>query len=195
MATLRRDRAQSRIRVSEALRFSGRSGFRCRPRRRRMLSRWRRTISAASRMQRTTASGRPSIYAQSGDSHRRHQRRERGIAADPGHHEPCEARGQPGGPEQRQKACPRKVATPLPPLKPRKTGKQWPKNAAKPANLCRILGEKRARDQDRDARPCPRRGSASSARGGLLPVRSTLVAPIFARADLAQSRPARKAAP
>jgi hypothetical protein len=81
---------------------------------------------------------------------------------------------------------PRKVATPLPPLKPSQTGKQWPRKAAKPATIAAV-SPARARAASTAAAPLAASSSSVAAAAALLPVRSTLVAPMLPEPMLLRS--------
>ena len=101
--------------------------------------------------------------------------RRRGIAGN----RPCQpddGEGQPRGPGDAERQ-PRKVATPLPPLKPSQTGKTWPRKAQKPAIAQAV--DPNARKSARRPSPFSASSSSVAAAMSLRPVRSTLVAPIL----------------
>ncbi len=74
-------------------------------------------------------------------------------------------------------SAPKPVATPLPPLKPSQTGNMWPKVAAT-APTSAPSGANRPPIRA-PAAPLPASSSRVAAASRLLPVRSTLVAPIL----------------
>ena len=73
---------------------------------------------------------------------------------------------------------PRNVATPLPPLKRSQMGKQWPKKAAPPARIAAVSPPKWRASRTAMA-PLPESSSSVASAAPLLPVRSTLVAPML----------------
>ena len=74
---------------------------------------------------------------------------------------------------------PKKVATPLPPLKRSQTGKRWPTNAAPPAIACASALRKNHQATPTASAPLPPSPSSVISARSRRPVRSTLVAPML----------------
>ena len=147
--------------------------------RRRMLAWWRTKTSAASATPSQTASGRPKSAEPERGRGGGDQRRERG---DSGRRRRSRARSaqaaRPAG-QASASVRPRKVATPLPPRKPQPDREEVAEEGGEARDHRRRLAGERPGDAAPPTAPLPASRSSVAAAAALLPVRSTLVAPML----------------
>ena len=159
---------------------------------RRMLARWRTKTSAASATPEPDRVGPAEEREPDRRRGRGDQRRERGEAEGEGGGEPGGAGGEARRPGERQRHA-EEGRDALAAAEPQPDREEVPEEGREARDHRRRLAGERAGDEHRDARPCRASSSSVAAAAPLLPVRSTLVAPMLPEPMRAQVAEAERA--